>query len=213
LNILISKNDKNLPFHGLKTLLEERFGEILIIKNYEELNNYNLPLFPSEVSIIYYEISMASNNKYHHLIHHSKYSIIISEENWAYENVVTITIGFNQNFVSWFLNRTLNYFKEKYQLDLIIEDSIKKLIISWIISKRYDPLEFIKNFFFIGDFTKTVDYLEELSKNIQKIQQKTYETPFMGFYKLMMGNYGGKQTISQDKLLSYIVLFNNIHYN
>lgn len=211
MNVLISKNDKNVCFQGLKTLLEERFGDILIINNYNELHNYNLPLFPSEAVIIYYDGSMNSNNKYHHLIHNSKYSIIITEEPWSYENTVPITIGFNQTFIPWFIGRTINYFKQKYQLEVNIDDTIKKLIITWIISHKYNPLQFIKHFFFIGDFTKTVDYINLLNTNINHIQNKSYDTPFMAFYRLMMANYGGKQTVNKEKLLSYIIFFNNIN--
>jgi hypothetical protein len=210
LNILISKNDKNLPFLGLKTLLEEIFIEVLIIKDYNDLNNYNLPLFPQEVVVIYYENSMENHNKYHHLIYNSKYSIIINEYSWSYENENIMTIGYNINFINWFFNKTINYFKEKYKLNFSINDEEKKLAINWIISKKYDPLKFYKTIFFIGKVTDTINYVNSIDSNLIKIKHSQYETPFMEFYKIIMNNYGGKCTMESNELLAYIILFNNI---
>lgn len=210
MNILISKNDKNLPFLGLKTLLEEIFIDVLVIKDYKDLDNYNLPFFPQEAVIIYYENTMDNHNKYHHLIYNSKYTIIITEYSWTYENQNIINIGYNVNFIQWFFNKTINYFKEKYKLNLEMDDNEKKLSINWIISKKYDPLTFCKTIFFIQNFSSTIEYLNSIDDNLLRLKKNQYQTPFMEFYKIIMANYGGKTTMDSCDLLSYIIMFNHI---
>jgi hypothetical protein len=211
LTLLISKNDKNLVFQGLKTLLEETFEEVLVIKNYEDLHNYNLPLFPTEAVVLYYDPSMNNHNKYHHLINNSKYVIIITEFSWSYENELIIPLGFNGTCIPWFFNKTINYFKHKYQLDFSISDDEKKIAIKWIISHKYDPLQFCKNLFFIKNLNETIDYVQSITHNLKTIKNKTYATPFMEFYRLMMANYGGKTTVDGETLLGYMVLFNELY--
>ena len=210
LKIFTSKNDKQLPFLGFKTLLEECFGDCLIIKDYNELDQYNLTLFPQEIVVIYYCPSMINHNKYHHLINTSRYIIIITDSSWFYDNEPLMTIGFNNVFIPWFFNKTMNYFKEKYKMNFLLDDNNKKLSIGWIISKKYDPLMFCKTIFFLQDLAGTINYLENITKKQAIIHNQQFQTPFMFFYKLMMANYGGKMSITTNELLTYIISFNHI---
>lgn len=178
-----------------------------------ELHNYNLPLFPMEAVIIYYDPSMNNHNKYHHLINNSKYVIVITEFSWSYENEPVMVLGFNQTTIQWFFNKTMAYFKKKYTLDFSMEDGEKKIAIQWIISHRYDPLKFCKILFFIGHLQTTIQYLQSIDNNLKSLKHQSQETPFMSFYKTMMANYGGKTTMDSQGILGFIVMFNDIFTN
>ena len=210
LNIFISKNDKNLAFQSLKVFFEEFFGTILLIKNYQDLDNYNLSFFPEEVVIIYYDPSMENHNKYHHLIYNTPYTIIITEHSWSYVNSHPLILGFNSNFILWYSKIIIKFYKKKYFIDRYnINDGDIKIANQWIISKKYPPHEFYKTLLFIEDLSNTITYLDGIVKTIVHYNNHKYQTPFMNFYGLMMGSYN-KPAQDYNKILSSIIIFNDL---
>ena len=209
MHIFISKNDKNLAFQSLKIFFEEFFGSILLIKNLNDLDNYNLSFFPEEVAIIYYDPSMDNHNKYHHIVYNTQYTIIITEYSWSYTNAIPLILGFNNNFIQWFSKIAINFYKKKYILDFIINDQDLKMANQWIISKKYSTHEFYKTFLFIQNLNKTMEYLQLLNQTITYNNSHKYATPFMSFYNTMMGNYN-KPPKNPNIILSQIIVFNDL---
>lgn len=188
--------------------MEEVYGQILLIKNYQDLENYNLSFFPEEVAIIYYDTSMNNHNKYHHLVYHTRYVIIVSEFSWNYPNMIAVSIGFNNNFIQWFSNQVIEYYEKKYNLSFEINDQEKIIANQWIISKKYSPNEFYKNLLFLGPLTENIQYLEDLKSQLTYQENYKYQTPFMNFYNIMMGQYN-KQPMDSAKTLASIIIFND----